>query len=216
MRPGALLPKSELICYSRFDPFFALLEPLSKTAPENGPFIDYIDCMNGIIERAGLNMQILVQVMNTRPNFKSLFIENFCERRTVMDRDLVRISDEKLVKWLKRKVELISQYIISTDVYLVEVSANPEQLAKVTALELVRAYIPEHLYDALCQSLGYNTESVFSSTSQETVQENKEPSNGSTKRLNQEKQGLPPAKKQKEVAIAKSCMKMTAFFKPKS
>ena len=215
--PGQLVPNPELTIYTEIDPFFLLIDSLIATAPEEGPFIDYIDCMNGIIEKSpSSDMQTLIQVLNTSCNFKSLFILNFCESRNAMDRDLVRLCRGKLFDWLVSKVHTVTKYLIDSDLYLVEVAGNPQHLAKITALELVRAYISESVHEELVKVIGYNTDSIFSQINPtETVAvENEQPKNGPVKRLNPDKT-QPSAKKQKDMAVAKACMKMTSFFKPK-
>lgn len=214
--PGTLVPKTELTIISEIDPFFLIIESLMTSASQEGPLIDYIDCMNGIIEKSTQDMQTLIQTLNASPNFKSLFIDLFCEHRNVLDRDLVRVSREKVFQWLSNKVTITEEYIRSSNLYLVEVVAIPDQLAKITALELVRSYINEALYNELVKVLGYNTDSVFAQTIVESPAENLPPTNGAPKRPNPDKHSQPSAKKQKDAAVAKSCMKMTAFFKPKA
>ena len=214
--PGKLVPKTELNIISQIDPFFLILDSVMSVAPQDGPLIDYIDCMNGIIEKSPPDMQTLIQIYNTSPNFKSLFISSFCEHRNVLHRDLIRVSRDKVFEWLSSKVRLTEEHIKSSSIYLVEVAGNPDKLAKITALELIRSYLSESMYEQLTKILGYNTDSVFAQTVVETPPENQAPTNGAAKRPNPDKSTQPSAKKQKEAAVAKSCMKMTAFFKPKA
>jgi hypothetical protein len=218
--PGLLVPNQELAIYSEMDPFFLLVDPLLAVAAEEGPFIDYIDCMNGMIEKSeSPDMQILIQILNNSPNFRDLFISNFCESRNALDRQLVRTCRKKIFDWLVGKVNTVANYIKESDIYLVEVAGNPDHLSKITALELIRSYISESLFDELVKVIGYNTESVFGD---EIAIENEAPKNGhsgpAAKRPNPDKSASssqPSAKKQKELAVAKTCMKMTSFFKPK-
>lgn len=204
---------TELTIYSEFDPFFFLLDPLRQT--KDGPFIDYIDCMNSIIEKSSEQIQSLIQILNTSPNFKSVFISNFCDHKNVLDRDLIRLNQDKLLAWLETKVNLLTDFLFKSETYLVEVSGNPAELAKITALELVRAYISDCLYLELVEKLGFNTDSVFAiATPPPALPENDAPKNGKRSQPGSSS-AQPSAKKQKEAAIAKNCMKMTAFFKPK-
>ena len=224
--PDLLVPKTEMRLYSEIDPFFLLLQPLLDSSPEDGPFIDYIDCMNLMIERTiergKEGMTVLLQVLNSSGNFKSLFIENFCDHRTVVDRDLIKANRVKIVYWLRGKVELVEEYLKSSGVYLVETAGSPESFSKIAALELIRSYLSDsNIYQGLVNNLGFNTDSLFGEVEQSNqgfTTENQKPHNGApsdAKKRQSNVSAQPSAKKLKEMAVAKNCMKMTSFFKPK-
>ena len=223
VEPDMLIHRTDLRIQTEVDPFFILLEPFIQAASAEGPFIDYIDAMNGIIERSAVaetareGATRLVQCLNQSANFKQLFIDNFCDARTVIDRDLVRVNKGKIITWLKSKLALVEEYLISTNVYLVETCGQPDQLSKILALELIRSYVSESVYLELVADIGYSTDSLFADTPVQSQDgENKLPSNGDSKKRPAPVTNHPTAKKLKEISVAKSCMKMTSFFKPKS
>lgn len=216
--PGSLLGNTDLAVYTEIDPFFILLDPLMAACTAEGPFVDYIDCMNIIIENSSGQMVTLVQALNASPNFRSSLINNFCDHKNVLDRDMVRFNRDKLLIWLKQKVDRVTSYVLTSDLYLVEVAGNPAELAKITALELIRSYVSDSVYEDLVSAIGFNTDSVFAVQTAPSVEqtENDGPKNGPVKRPQPGQSfSQPSAKKQKDAAIAKSCMKMTSFFKPK-
>ena len=129
-----------------------------------------------------------------------------------MDRCLVRIDRGKVVAWLVGKVETVTEYMKKSNIYLVETASNVEQFSKLAALELLRAYVNDDLLTEMVKVIGYDTDSLFGAVE---FLENDLPQNGGVKRP-AAASTQPAAKKMKEMAIAKSCMKMTAFFKPKS
>lgn len=184
----------------------------------DGPYVDYIDCMNLIIEKSSGEMVTLVQALNGSPNFRALLISNFCEHKKVLDRDMLRFNRDKLMVWLRQKVDIVTSYILSSEMYLVEVAGNPVELAKISALELIRSYVSDSVFADLVSAVGFNTDSVFAVQAAPSVEqsENDAPKNGALKRPQSgNASSQPSAKKQKDAAIAKSCMKMTSFFKPK-
>lgn len=190
-----------------------------------GPYIDYIDCMNAIIdiarsEREKDGLTLLVQTLNRSSNFKDLFCAHFCDNRHAMDRLLVKFSKSRIHSWLRTKLLFLEGYIRTNKTYLVEISANPDELSKIFALEVLRCYISENLFTEMIADLGYTTESMFADKtpieSENCYTSNGSASNASAKRPVPTQSHQPSAKKQKDAAIAKTCMKMTAFFKPKS
>lgn len=224
IHPNKLVHKTELRIHNAVDPFFLILGPLLSAAPPTGSFIDYIDCMNMMIEkttdqRCNDGMVRLLQCMNKSPNFKDVLLSNFCDFRTVLDRVLLRMDKSKIINWLTSKVDLAERLLASEDVYIVEVASNPAENARIVALELIRSYIPEELYKDLSEALSMNTDSLFGEIESPAAfqAENHKPGNGSadTKKRQSVASSQPTAKKMKEIAVAKTCMKMTSFFKPK-
>ena len=212
----ALFHSTKLSVQTRIDPFFLLLPGLIAAVPSSGPFTDFIEVLNLVIEQspfeeARAGMTRLAQVLNESCSFRSLLIEKFCDHRSVLDRIMVRVNDEKVMTFLKKKLEALETFIIRNQVYLVEASSgDPGVLNRVVALELLRSYISERLYEAFSKEIGINTDALFREV-EEVVEVKNE---GAKKRPNAAAAGQPTAKKAKEIAVAKSCMKMTAFFKP--
>lgn len=224
IHPDKLVHKTDLTIHSAIDPFFIILGPLVSAAPPTGSFIDYIDCMNMMIEkttdqRCKDGMVRFLQCMNKSLNFKDLLLSNFCDSRTVVDRVLVRADKSKIINWLKSKVDLAERLLANQDVYIVEIASNPAGNARIVALELIRSYIPEDLYKDLSEALSMNTDSLFGEIESPAASqvENHKPGNGSadTKKRPSVAASQPTAKKMKEIAVAKTCMRMTSFFKPK-
>jgi hypothetical protein len=103
---------------------------------------------------------------------------------------------------------------------LVEVAPNLDEFPKIFALELVRCYITEELFTQLVTHMGYNTELIFADKTQSDCENTRTANSSSVNSVAKRPSSAPSqqstAKKQKDAAIAKTCMKMTAFFKPKS
>lgn len=226
VEPDKLVHRTNLTIHSEIDPFFILLPYMIivSSNPE-GLFIDFIDFLNAMIascesERGKEGLTKLIQALNSSSNFKEVICENFFETRNVMDRLLVKPRKEGMLTWLSSKIKLIDEYIRSSNVFLVEVAANPEEFPKIFALELVRCYITEELFTQLVGHVGYNTELIFAEKTptdcENTHTAHSSSVNSVAKRASSAPSQQSTAKKQKDAAIAKTCMKMTAFFKPKS
>jgi len=219
-----LFPTSNMTIFTRIDPVLLLIPLIAQAAPETGPFIDYVDCMNRVIEQASPSllpgMAKLIQALNSSALddvFRTRVIHNIMETRQVLDRCLVRMNDEKVMNFFVRKLDSLVSVMSLTGGGIVECAPNPRELNKIVALELLRSYLSEDWYSRLTDRLGYNTDSLFAlqvgnasggtnSGSGDATGPVKRPAAGS---------GAPTAKKMKEIAVAKNCMKMTNFFKPK-
>jgi hypothetical protein len=217
-----LYQTSQLRVYSRVDPLLLLLNKFGEVVPQSGPFIDYIDCMNLLIdEKFRDGMTVLIQSLNRdqsvnsaitghRP-FKDRLIENFFDTRQVLDRLLVRLNEEKVLSWLVTKVEKVVAFMDKDGGGIMESAANPKELNKIISLELVKSYLSDAWYEKLASRIGYRTDSLFGLDSPVATQTSV--SAGGIKRP--APVAAPTAKKLKEIAVAKTCMKMTSFFKPK-
>ena len=197
----SLFHATNLRIYTRFDPIFFILGGLFVVAPSTGSFIDYIDAMNLIITEVHKNspgMTRLIQLLSRKKKFQNFILENFCDNRNVCDRILLRINLEKLFSFLKTKLQQIQDFIIEKNIYLSETGDVR------FAMELLRSYIPEPLYLVLNEEL--KIEPLY--VEHEEVEKEDE------KREAKRRMTKPVAQK-KELAVAKSCMKMTSFFKPK-
>ena len=210
-KSSRLIQSTELRIFTRADPVLILLGQLAAVAPETSPYLDYMDVMNMMVERAAdqASMAKLLQVLNIR----DLLLQNVFESKSVLDRCLVRINPDKLLAYLRLRLEVVAKAIVTDDCRLVECQGNLANV-QVVALELVRSYLPPDWYERLLAVVGFNTHGLY-------VEEQIrcEPSavktgdkNEVKKRPNQNTE-TQTAKKARE--IAKSCMKMTSFFKPK-
>ena len=201
-----LFHHTELNVYTLVDPLLILLGPL--TVAESGSFIDYIDCMNEMIEKSVEvkdGMSLLLQTLNKTLKFKERLMMKFCDSKCILDRVLVRLNNDKVLTYLEERVGVVKNFMETSGVYLVECSSGRFEIV---ALELIRSYIPENWYEMLVGKLGYSTDILFAEAKvqEEVAVEKKRPAPVAAQ---------PTAKKQKDIAVAKSCMKMTSFFKPK-
>ena len=217
--PSVLVHNSQLKMFTRVDPLLILLGPVSACAPETGPFLDYMDVMNMMIENSNekSGMTKILQVLNSPSgNIRERLLDNFFESKSVLDRCLVRISSTKIIDYLNQRLEIVLKAIDPES--FVECTGNDAN-KRLVALELVRSYIHVDWYNRLVERVGFDTVGLY-------VEESKAvgdtphsrangdgPSSKTTKRPNANAAESQTAKKAREVA--KSCMKMTSFFKPK-
>ncbi len=184
--------------------------------------MDYIDAMNGMIDKAAdsedvrKGMTVLLTSLNTFDKFKQTLLNSLLDSKSIMDRTMVRVNLEKITEYLVSRVERLSGQCAGLD--LSEDQPVPEQTPSrrrrpsLIALELIKAYIPESLAHLLIARLGYDSSLVFNPP----VEEHAKQTTGEKRTVHQEsKSHQPTAKKMKQVAIAKTCMKMTSFFKPR-
>ena len=214
--PSVLVHATEMRILTRADPLLILLGAITAVAPETGPFLDYMDVMNMMIESAGTSggpgMTKLLQVLNgPAGNIREKLVSNFFDSKSVLDRCLVRLNGDKVVAYLQNRCECVAKSTAMQSV--AECSGNPDN-AKLVALELVRSYIPADWYSRLTGVLGYTTEGLYVEESKptEAVDQPRNNTEGKKRPANSNTESQ-TAKKAKE--IAKSCMKMTSFFKPK-
>ena len=195
----SLFHSSRLRIFVEFDPFFFILQFLK---PEE-LFMDYFDIVNKVCTEAGHGMTKLLQQLNSSSsNFRNLFVENFFDEKFVCHRQLLRLNREKISSFLTQKLDAIHQYLLNSNVHLVECgSIDP----RTVALEILRNYITEQMYEEFSRKIGLCCKSAFDNNNSIAISEEKKNAKPPTQ---------PGAKKVKEIPIAKSCMKMTAFFKP--
>jgi hypothetical protein len=209
LSPDLLFHKSTLTIFSQVDPLIMILGPLLQSVPAEGPFIDYVDAMNMVIERSGGWTKILTSI-DTNPEWslrwKTALTTNFCDSRNVMDRLLIRVDLSKVIEYLSQRVTRLAESL--SDLELVENHSEESRTKSMIALELFKTYLPPSVSALLITKLGFDSGSLFPS---------KEESSSSTSAKRVIPPSQPPVAKKaaKEVAIAKNCMKMTSFFKPR-
>ena len=215
--PSVLVHSTEMQIFTRVDPLLILLNPLTTVANETGPFLDYMDVMNMMIEHAAdtaLGTTKLLQVLNSPVgSVREKLVANFFDSKNIMDRCLVRLNGDKVVSYLRNCLECLVKSIDTSTV--VECSGNRDN-AKLICLELIRSYISADWYSRLTESLGYTTEGLYveeSKPSETADRSRTDAENKAMKRPASANTETQTAKKTRE--IAKSCMKMTSFFKPK-
>jgi hypothetical protein len=210
--PSVLVHKTEMKIFTRVDPLLILLGPLTTVAPETGSFMDYMDVMNMMIEMSTTgdgvaSMTKLFQVLNSPVgDIREKLIDKFFDSKCVLDRCLVRLNGKKVVTYLRNRCEVVAKMIDTES--LVECYGNPDN-SRLVALELVRSYIATDWYNRLTAVLGYTAEGLY-------VEESKPLERGGDESRSEGKPVKRPntnSKKARE--IAKTCMKMTSFFKPK-
>jgi hypothetical protein len=214
--PSRLVQSKDLRIFTRADPILILLGQLTMAAPESSSFIDYMDVMNVMVERAPdqASMAKVLQVLNSPTNnFRDQLLQNVFESKSVLDRCLVRIHPEKLLAYLRLRLEVAAK-AIGADNALVECQGNLANV-QIVALELVRSYLPPEWYERLVAAVGFNTQGLYveEQIRGDTGGVQKTEKSGDVKKRPNQNTETQTAKKARE--IAKSCMKMTSFFKPK-